>query len=395
MSRILNDETPKRSYLRYVRLLAVQLERLYAYVHRFLAWITGRLGKPMVPEIYHATPVDGGVAVKGRVLLARKLREPSVEDPPLVNLLQMIKRWLTPERPRSIVRLSLGRKVSRVRADEEGYFELIIPEEQCGSDELLVVLPNSKVSDPVIHPLDKVGESYRCVVISDVDDTVLVTHAGTLLRMIATTLFGNALTRQLFPGNPALYQALRKGPDKEKNDSNPLAYVTSSPFNLHGMLHLIFEQNGLPTGPFFMNDWGLDVDKWFSKSHRQHKIEAIEQALEWFPDEPVILIGDSGQHDTRIYVEVALAYPERIRQILIHDVSGPERLLELNEEAAPLEDTETNFAFFSDCQEAAEILAEQGWISAEQKDHVTEAFLAEKNKSRFSSVSHAEPDTHS
>ena len=243
---------------------------------------------------------------------------------------------------------------------------------------MLVELPNSKVSDPVLHRLDRVGTPFRYLVISDVDDTVLVTHAATFLQMIATTLFGNALTRQLFPGNPELYQSLRRGPEEDTADDNPLAYVTSSPFNLHGMLHLIFEQNGLPTGPFFMNDWGLDVDKWFSKSHRQHKVEAIEQTLAWFPEVPVLLIGDSGQHDTRIYVEVALAYPERIRQILIRDVSGPERLAELNEQAAPLKGSETHFAFFSDCDEAAEILANEGWISPAQKQKVMNAFLAER-----------------
>ena len=390
MSRILNDAPPKRSYQRYLRLFVVQLEKVYSLVHRFLAWITGRLGKPMVPEIYHSTPVDGGVAVKGRVLLARKLREPRVEDPPMVNLLQMIKRWLTPERPKSVVRVSLGGEKFRIKADEEGYFETLIPEEACRSTELLVELPKSKVSAPVEHTLDKIGTPYRFVVISDVDDTVLVTHAGTFLRMLATTLCGNALTRQLFPGVPQLYQALRSGPETDKDDFNPLAYVTSSPFNLHGMLQLIFAQNRLPTGPFFMNDWGLDVDKWFSKSHRQHKIEAIEQALSWFPDKPVLLIGDSGQHDTRIYVEIALAYPERIRQILIHDVSGPERLAELNEQAAPLRDTETSFAFFSDSSEAAEILTQEKWISPEQRKSVCEAFEAAKKQSRFSTGSHAE-----
>lgn len=383
MSRILHNDPPRRDYLQFVRLLAVQIEKLYALVHRFLAWITGRLGKPMVAEVYHATPVDGGVAVKGRVLLSRKLREPDLADPPLVNLLQLMRRWLTPERPHSPVRLSLGGTPAKLRADKEGYFETLIPKEEVKSRRLLVELPRSKVSKPAFHELDEVGDPFRYVVISDIDDTVLVTHASSLLRMIATTLFGNAHTRQLFPGSPELYQALRDGPDREKTDNNPLAYVTSSPFNLHSMLHLIFEKNGLPIGPFFMNDWGLDVDQWFSKSHRQHKIEAIEQAMEWFPDKPVILIGDSGQHDTRIYIETALAYPERIRKILIRDVSGPERLSELNEEVAQLEGTETRFSFFADCGEAAEILTEEGYLCPLQRKTILEAVKAAEKHSLF------------
>src|SRR5690606_25370265 len=156
--------------------------------------------------------------------------------------------------------------------------------------------------------------------------TVLVTHAAKLLRMIATTLFGNALTRQLFPGTVALYEALRRGPDPAVDEGNAIAYVTSSPFNLHGLLYLIFKENGLPPGAFFMTDWGLDEDRWLTRSHRDHKLGAIRQVLDWYPETPVILIGDSGQHDTSIYVETALTFPGVIAQILIRNVSDDDRI---------------------------------------------------------------------
>ncbi|MDF1862553.1 MAG: DUF2183 domain-containing protein [Verrucomicrobiales bacterium] len=357
----------------YLRLFALQLEKVYDAFHRFLAWATGRLGKPMVAEIYHATPIAGGVAVKGRVLLARKSREPRPDDHPLVNLFQMMKRWATPERPRSLVRATVGGTSMEQIADGEGYFDIEIPTTDDKADTLLIELPNSEASGPAEHSLYEVGKDYQCVIISDIDDTVLITHAAKRLRMIATTLLGNALTRQLFPGSPELYRALRNGPDEEQDQANPITYVTSSPFNLHSLLHLIFEENDLPNGPFFMTDWGLDVDKWFSKSHGEHKIEAIETALEWFPEKPVILIGDSGQHDTMIYVDIALTHPHRVDQILIRDVTDPERLSELQEKVDRIKEQGTRFSFFSDSAEAAEILAERGWISSGQNRRVRDA----------------------
>lgn len=359
----------RRSILRWIFL---QLEKVYDAFHRFLAWITGRLGKPMVAEIYYATTTATGVVVKGRVLLARKTREPQPDDHPLVNLVQMIKRWATPERPKSLVRLSMGGAAIEERADGEGYFEIFLPAGEVRNETLLVELPNSEVSVPATHEIYRVGRDHRCLIISDIDDTVLVTHAARTLRMIATTLFGNALTRQLFPGSAELYQSLRSGPE-EKEEDNPIVYVTSSPFNLHGLLHLIFEENGLPHGPFFMTDWGLDADKWFKKSHSEHKLEAIETALEWFPEKPVVLVGDSGQHDTMIYVDIAIAHPHRIDVILIRDVTGPERLEELQTKVELLEKEGTHFHFFHDSAEAAEILTEGGWISGDQQQRVIEA----------------------
>lgn len=356
----------------YIRLIFVQIEKVYNAVHRFLAWVTGRLGKPMTAEIYYATPVDWGVTIKGRALLAKEWHEPRPEDSPLMNLVQMFKRWTTPERPYTLLRLSLGGNPTEVRADNEGYFEADIPKSQCHSDTLLIELPESEVSDSIEHPLHHVGKNFRVVVVSDIDDTVLITHAANRIRMVLTTMFGNALTRQLFPGSPELFHALHEGP-ADRHEGNPINYVTSSPFNLHSLLQLIFQENGVPMGPFFMTDWGIDADKWFKISHRDHKLNSLEEAIKWHPDKPVILIGDSGEHDTAIYIEAALMHPHLIDLILIRDVSGAERTQHLQEEVTKLEETGTRFAFFRDSSEAAVVLHERGWISEAQLKAVSRA----------------------
>lgn len=315
----------------------------------------------MVAEVYHAIRHRGGIAVKGRILLARTWPHPSVDDPALVNLYHMIRRWCTPERPYTLVRLSAGGTAVEIRADREGYFDAEIPAELAPDDALLVELPESEVSQPAVHAVEPLSSDPNCLILSDVDDTVLVTHSGRFFHMVATTLFGNALTRQLFPGAAALYQALRRGPDPALDRRNPLAYVTSSPYNLHGLLELIFRENGLPLGPFFMTDWGLDEDKWITRSHRDHKLDAIRRVLTWFPDLPVILIGDSTQRDAPIYVEAALGHPGRIALILIHRVGPEKRIAPLREEAKKLDGSGTQFHFFADHAEAAAILEEAGW----------------------------------
>ncbi|MEM9015598.1 MAG: phosphatase domain-containing protein [Verrucomicrobiota bacterium] len=355
---------PRQNWLRWIFL---QLEKGYDAVHRFLAWITGRLGKPMTAEIFFVTPIKSGLEIKGRVLLARTWREPDPADSRARNFLQMMKRWATPERPFSLVRVSSGDDSVESRADNEGYFEALLPSRNEIPESIKVSFPESEVSPSFDHEVCKVDPDHSLLIVSDIDDTVLITHAARTLRMIATTLFGNAMTRQLFPGTADLYQALRTGPKPESPTKNPILYVTSSPYNLHSLLKLIFERNGLPVGPFFMTDWGLDADKWFKKSHRDHKLGAIGEALNWYPAVPVLLIGDSGQHDTMIYVEIAKRFPDRIKQILIRDVTGEERRNYLETHVAELESFSTEISFFQDSAEAAEILTKQGWISEQQR----------------------------
>jgi len=332
----------------------------------------------MVAEIYHAIRHEQGVSVKGRVLLARTWPHPSADDPGLVNLYHMLRRWCTPERPYSLVQISAGGKAVAKRADREGYLEIEIPLEEAPSDELLIELPESVVSPPSTWPIERPASNPRCVILSDVDDTVLVTHAGKILRMIATTLFGNALTRQLFPGVVELYTHLRRGPQPAEGHRNPLAYVTSSPYNLHGLLDLVFRENGLPLGPFFMTDWGLDEDKWLKRSHRDHKLDAIRRILGWYPDKPAIFLGDTSQHDVPIYVEAALEHPGRVAMILIHKVSSDKRVAALGTGAEKLSGSGTSIQFFQDYAEAADILFAAGWISGNQRDEVSAAARAGK-----------------
>ncbi len=364
------DSPAPRKRRRWLLKAALQAEKGYDAFHRFLARITGRLGKPMAAEIYYAIRHPEAVSVKGRVLLARKWRHPHINDHPLVNFFQILLRWATPERPYSLVRVSAGGAPVEERADREGYFEIDLPDAEVHGSEVYIELPESEASTPSHWEITGSGDGVHCVIISDIDDTVLVTHVAKILRMLATTFFGNALTRQLFPGSVALYEALRRGPDAAADHNNAIAYVTSSPFNLHGLLYLIFKENELPPGAFFMTAWGLNEDTWITRSHRDHKLESIRQVLGWYPDTPVILIGDSGQYDTSIYIETALAHPGVISQILIRDVSNEDRIEMLQSEVEKLGDSGTRFSFFKDSAEAAATLEAAGWISPAQRAEV-------------------------
>ncbi len=330
------------------------------------------MGAPLSAEVYFAMRHSGGVSVKGRVLLAREWPRPTVDDPGLVNLFQMIRRWCTPERPYTRLLVSAGGPPIELLADREGYFTVEMGGTEATGDEVVIAFPESPDSLPTVWNIDAPAESPACVIVSDVDDTVLVTHAGKLLQMIATTLLGNALTRQLFPGVAPLYRALRHGPNHGTDRRNPIAYVTSSPYNLHGLLELIFAENGLPLGPFFMTDWGLDENRWLTRSHRAHKLDAIRQVLAWYPDQPAILFGDTSQHDVPIYVEAAREFPGRVAMILIHRVSSEKRIEQLRVEFDRLAGSGTSFHFFTDHAEAAALLAEAGWISQVDRAAVDE-----------------------
>ena len=92
-------------------------------------------------------------------------------------------------------------------------------------------------------------------VISDIDDTVLVSHATSTLKAVLTAILNNAQTRSPFPGVPAFYRALQAGPGGD--GYNPVFYVSSSPWNFYDLLTEFMAIHAMPAGPLFLRDYGL------------------------------------------------------------------------------------------------------------------------------------------
>ena len=350
--------------------MALRLAGVYKFFHTSFASLFGYAKRPMTCEMYYAILHNTGVSVKGRVMRIRKWRTPSVDDHPLQNLWQMLLIWATPERPNTAVAIHCGGATAIVQSDREGYFRADLDSGVFGFSPITLEIPISDDSESVRQELLNHSGPAQFVVISDIDDTVIVTDAARTFRMIATTLLGNALTRQIFAGTAELYRGLQRGTE---HGNNPINYVSSSPYNLHGLLKLIFKTNQIPDGAWFLTDWGLDETKWLRESHHEHKLAAIREVLTWHPDLPVILIGDSGQADTEIYAEIVRNYPERIAEVLIRCVSTNERIEHIEQRWLEIAGESAEFFLFKDSLEAATHLEKNRWISREALGEVKRA----------------------
>lgn len=260
----------------------------------------------------------GGFVVRGRVL----------DDPPPAPAVageglraavrRSIARFATDELPGVALRIGLGDERFDVSTDDEGYFELRQDArgrqaESPRRGEVWLARPYRGLTEPMRTPFELlvVGAEAVYGVISDVDDTILHTGAQRLFEMVRRTVTGSELTRSPLPGAAALYQALAGA------GTNPVFYVSSSPWNLHDFLDAFLRRHGFPLGPVLLRDLlGHDVHR----SHATSKHAAIAEILELHPELPFVLVGDSGQHDPEIYAEVVRRHPDRIRAVYIREV---------------------------------------------------------------------------
>lgn len=106
---------------------------------------------------------------------------------------------------------------------------------------------------------------------------------------------------------------------------------------MHDFLQDIFENSRLVRGPMFLRDLGLSPTKFITEGHGNHKGASIDAILNANPDLPVILLGDTGQHDAKIYCDVVNRHKGRILAVGLRtpgpglDAADRTDLLELKE----------------------------------------------------------------
>lgn len=280
----------------------------------------------------------------------------------------MRKRFFTIVFPGVDLEAEFQGQIIHVTTDEEGYFEIKLQLEGVEFPEgwhpvrlrLLHDLLGSATEVVVFGEVYFPEKNPDYGIISDIDDTILTTGAMRLWEMIKVTFTQNAHTRIPFAGVSEFYDALRKGRDEIL--SNPIFYVSSSPWNIYDFLMEFLLTHQIPKGPLMLRDLGLSREQLIAGSHRDHKLKQIQHILQTFQELEFILIGDSGQEDPQIYLEIVKGFPGRILGVYIRDVSGADlSVLEIEYLANDVE-----LVVVKDTTEAASHALSKGWIF--QKD---------------------------
>jgi phosphatidate phosphatase APP1 len=146
-----------------------------------------------------------------------------------------------------------------------------------------------------------------------------------------------------------------------------MLYVSRAPWGIYDVLDEFFAQHDIPAGPIlFLREWGVSW-KWpFPRKAEDHKRDLINNMLALYGDLPVILIGDSGQHDPEIYRRVVEEHPGRVVAVYIRNVSRKaDRIREIEELATALAAAGSSLVLAADSAAIAKHAARVGLIPRE------------------------------
>lgn len=261
--------------------------------------------------------------LKGRIVRYEKPLDAG--EGMVTRLRAMMEIYNSNELPGIAVRCEGYGQVAETLSDEEGYFEFELAVDQplpptTQWEQVLVSTPGRQAQQPSVKvPVIAPGTDNHWGIISDVDDTVVETGATDFLRNWRRVLAERPADRLAVPGASSLYKMIAKD---HAAPARPFFYVSSSPWNLYGFIAEFMELNGIPHGPMFLKDYGIDRDQFIRRSHDAHKLAAIEQVLAFYPQLRFLLIGDNGQRDVSVYAKVVSDFPGRVAAVFIRDVDG-------------------------------------------------------------------------
>jgi phosphatidate phosphatase APP1 len=343
-------------------------KRLKVYLKQRAGW----LGIPKILP-YRGFGDSSTIYISGMVMEDKGLTKPADREKIWENILAMIKRFSSDEIPGVRVKADFAGLSQTGETDEMGYFYFRFnindsPEKLSTQnwhpftvtllDEIVDNQPEVTANGIVRVITGKVNR----IIVSDIDDTVLVSHSTQLFRKLRLMLFHNALTRTPFEGVSSFYKALEKGKD---TTDNPFFYVSSSEWNLYDLLENFFDHNDIPKGVLQLRKLENSIYKFWKSGQgsHEHKYEKIKFLLEFYKSQQFILIGDSGQKDPEIYLRLANDFPGRIGSIYIRKIGSGAFIQNIEQVNSKLEKVKTTYLQVESTRDAVLHAYNSGYIA--------------------------------
>jgi phosphatidate phosphatase APP1 len=316
--------------MKYFKPFIKGIRKPFKLLKVFLKQKAGWLDKPIIVP-YNGYGNETDIFIQGMVIEDKGLSKPKDKHRVWKNMLATIKRFSGDEIPGVTVKAKFWDTTQTTTTDDWGFFFFHFHfENKTESLQRKKWHPvHFTLLDEIVEnqsPIHATGQvqivscHQKLIVVSDIDDTVLISHSTQTLKKLKLMLFKNAFTRSPFPGISKFYNALAEGKDNQA--SNPFFYVSSSEWNLYDLLEDFFHFNHIPKGVFMLRKLKTSVFKFWKSGGGNHesKFEKIESLLRFYPKQKFILIGDSGQRDPEIYARLALEFPGRVDTIFIRRI---------------------------------------------------------------------------
>ena len=217
----------------------------------------------------------------------------------------------------------------RTRTLDDGYFRFTIPYNQFLESGWHKYSVACKVNGKGIVEQGELLKPFKSklVIISDIDDTFLISHTHNLFKKLYVILTRNINNREIFDDVVPHFQALSRAGQAGEGTFNSFFYVSSSEWNLYQFILQFARIHELPKAVIKLKKikTGLADFLFTGRGGHDHKFIKIKDIISFYPQLQYVLMGDDSQHDPQLYERVCKVFPMNIKAVYIRQTKGRQK----------------------------------------------------------------------
>ncbi|WP_044398519.1 App1 family protein [Lacinutrix sp. Hel_I_90] len=276
-------------------------------------------------SIYRGYMNDTEIILSGHVFKSLAPSQYSIEKRAYKHAFSILKMFTIKPLSNEIVTLQFQDLSVTTKTLKDGYFNFRIPYNkplESGWHPCTVTCKhenfNITSSGEILKP-----HTGRYGIISDIDDTLLISHSSNIFKKIYVMLTQNIDKRKIFDDVPKHYQALSKAGQKKEHFFNSFFYVSSSEWNLYSFIVAIANKYNLPKAVIKLKKikTGLGDFLFTGGGNHDHKFEKIKEIISFNPELKYVLLGDDSQRDPYLYERICKVFPMNIEAVYIRQTT--------------------------------------------------------------------------
>jgi phosphatidate phosphatase APP1 len=253
------------------------------------------------------------------------------------------------------VYLKLGDLKIHTKTLDDGYFKFCIPLEKEFNFGWMEYEVSIKHQDKTITSIGSFIRPHKgnVGIISDIDDTFLISHTRNVFKKMYILLFKNVNDRKVFKDVVPHYQALSSAGRNNKDEQNAFFYISSSEWNLYRFIVKFTKIHQLPRAVILLKDIKTGIADFFmsGRGNHNHKFDKIKHVLEFYPNLKYVLLGDDSQHDPFLYEQICKIFPVTVKAVYIRQ-TGKYPKENIKSILKNLENLEVSVCYFKESSEA-------------------------------------------
>jgi len=233
----------------------------------------------------------------------------------LRHLVKVIKSYFISVYANKNISMTSNGETIKTTTDTHGSFQVITGFQHNGALKIYIEGQKEPLKQLQSYPTTFHETNSAFDVISDIDDTIIVSYTADLFKRISAIAFKTPHKRRVIEFTQKMFAEFKKL-------DACIFYVSKSESNLFGMLTAFIEHNNLPKGALFLTPYLKLYQLVNPKKEVNFKIDRIRFLIKNTGDKKYVLFGDDSQRDIEIYTAIAIDFPQRILKVYIRQTKS-------------------------------------------------------------------------